>query len=209
MFDHASPAAFRLTNARVVTAGGVVHGSVGVENGLIAEILEGAARGIDGSGDYLTPGVVDVHTDHVETHVFPRTGVRWDLLNALMAHDAVVVGAGTTTVFDSLSVGASVKRPERRELLEPLIDALEAGTAAGLFRAEHYLHLRCEISDPATIGLADASIGRPISRLVSIRPRRGTRGAGRTARAFGAGRPARARPCCRSGGGAWVAGDEP
>ncbi|MDY6860077.1 MAG: alpha-D-ribose 1-methylphosphonate 5-triphosphate diphosphatase, partial [Pseudomonadota bacterium] len=108
MFDHISPASFRLTNARIVTGDRVLQGSVSVEQGLIAELREGPADGIDCAGAYLTPGVVDIHTDHVETHVFPRASVMWDFLNALMAHDMVVIGAGTTTVFDSLSVGASM-----------------------------------------------------------------------------------------------------
>jgi alpha-D-ribose 1-methylphosphonate 5-triphosphate diphosphatase len=94
--------------------------------------------------------------------------VRWDFLNALMAHDMVVIGAGTTTVFDSLSVGASMKRPERREILGPLVDALEEGIARGMFRAEHFLHMRCEISDPETMALTDATIGRAVTHLVSV-----------------------------------------
>lgn len=167
MFDHA-PADFRLTNARIVLPDRVLEGALAVERGQIAEIAPAAATGLDCGGDFITPGVVDLHTDHVETHVFPRTSVQWDFLTALMAHDAVVIGAGTTTVFDSLSVGASMKRPERREILGPLVDALEQGAAAGLFRAEHFLHMRCEISDPETIALTDATIGRPITRLVSV-----------------------------------------
>ncbi|MEX5726656.1 alpha-D-ribose 1-methylphosphonate 5-triphosphate diphosphatase [Rhodovulum iodosum] len=167
MFDHA-PADFRLTNARLVLPDRVLEGALAVEGGRIAEIAPGAANGFDCGGDFITPGVVDIHTDHVETHVFPRTSVQWDFLTALMAHDAVVIGAGTTTVFDSLSVGASMKRPERREILGPLVDALEQGVGAGLFRAEHFLHMRCEVSDPETIALTDANIARPIARLVSV-----------------------------------------
>jgi alpha-D-ribose 1-methylphosphonate 5-triphosphate diphosphatase len=85
-----------------------------------------------------------------------------------MAHDAVVISGGTTTVFDSLSVGASMKRPERREILQPLVAALAEGQAAGAFRAEHLLHLRCEISDPETMALVDATIAHPLTRLVSV-----------------------------------------
>jgi alpha-D-ribose 1-methylphosphonate 5-triphosphate diphosphatase len=85
-----------------------------------------------------------------------------------MAHDAVVVSGGTTTVFDSLSVGASMKKPERREILGPLVAALAEGQAAGAFRAEHLLHLRCEISDPTTVDLVAATIAHPLTRLVSV-----------------------------------------
>ena len=85
-----------------------------------------------------------------------------------MAHDAVVIAGSTTTVFDSFSVGASMKRPERREILGPLVDALEQGQAQGMFRADHLLHLRCEISDPETPALVDATIGKGLARLVSV-----------------------------------------
>lgn len=173
MFD-TEMARVTLTGARIVTPDGVIEGAVDVEEGKIAALRPGgraAGRfdpGHDFGGDFLIPGIVDVHTDHVETHVFPRSGVTWDLLNALMAHDAVVIAGGTTTVLDSLCVGASIKRPERRDLLVPLVAALERGRADGLFRADHLLHLRCEISDPDTMALTDATITSPLVRLVSV-----------------------------------------
>lgn len=161
---------FTLAEAQIVTPEGVVNGAIDIEGGQIAALRTGAQppAGLDLGGDFLIPGIVDVHTDHVEAHVFPRAGVQWDFLNALMAHDAVVIAGGTTTVLDSLCVGASMKRPERRDLLVPLVAALERGRAEGLFRADHLLHLRCEICDPDTIPLTDATIGSPLVRLVSV-----------------------------------------
>lgn len=161
---------FTLAQAQIVTPDGVVSGAIDIEGGQIATLRPGAQppKGLDLGGDFLIPAIVDVHTDHVEAHVFPRTGVQWDFLNALMAHDAVVIAGGTTTVLDSLCVGASMKRPERRDLLVPLVAALERGRAEGLFRADHLLHLRCEICDPDTIALTDATISSPLVRLVSV-----------------------------------------
>lgn len=49
-----------------------------------------------------------------------------------------------------------------------LIDALDAGQASGMFRAEHLLHLRCEISDPDTPALTQVALERGTPRLVSI-----------------------------------------
>jgi len=161
---------FTLAGARIVTPDGVTAGAIDIENGLITALRPGAhpRAGLDLGGDFLIPGIVDVHTDHVEAHVFPRAGVQWNFLNALMAHDAVVIAGGTTTVLDSLCVGASIKRPERRDLLVPLVAALERGRAEGLFRADHLLHLRCEICDPDTIALTDATIISPLVRLISV-----------------------------------------
>ncbi len=168
MFDADHRSGFRLTNARIVTTDAIVHGHLSVEDGLIVEVAAGEAPGRDMGGDVLIPGIVDIHTDHVETHVFPRAGVQWDFLAALIAHDAVMVAGAVTTVFDSLSVGATMRRPERRKILDPLIDALEFGQRAGHFRAEHFVHLRCEICDPETKRLVDRNIGRTIARLVSV-----------------------------------------
>jgi alpha-D-ribose 1-methylphosphonate 5-triphosphate diphosphatase len=108
-----------LAGARIVTPTGVIDGALDLEDGRVAGVRPGVspAGADDLAGDFLIPGIVDVHTDHVEAHVSPRAGVQWDFLNALMAHDAVVIAGGTTTVLDSLCVGASMKRPERRDLL--------------------------------------------------------------------------------------------
>ncbi len=168
MFDLKADDPLTLTNATVVAPDRTFDGGVTLHGGRIVAVAEGRGTGFDLDGQVLIPGIVDLHTDHVETHVHPRASVQWAFLPALMAHDAVVISGGTTTVFDSLSVGATMKRPERREILGPLVDALEQGRAQGLFRAEHLLHLRCEISDPETVGLTDANIGRDIARLVSV-----------------------------------------
>jgi alpha-D-ribose 1-methylphosphonate 5-triphosphate diphosphatase len=167
MFDSRPTPSFTLSNARIVTPRGLLDGALAVEGGLIAGLTQ-ARDGRDLGGAFLIPGIVDLHTDHVERHTHPRVTVLWPFLPALMAHDAVVVSGGTTTVFDSLSVGASMKRPERREILEPLVAAIAEGQAAGAFRAEHLLHLRCEISDPSTKALVDATIAHPLTRLVSV-----------------------------------------
>ncbi len=167
MFDRIEQTATVLSDAKIVTPEGIVEGALATEDGRIA----GLAQTHDGEslhGAYLIPGIVDIHTDHVERHTHPRVGVIWEFLPALLAYDAVVISGGTTTVFDSLSVGASMQKQERRELLKPLVAAISDAVERKLFRAEHLLHLRCEISDPATPALVDSTIDLPITRLVSV-----------------------------------------
>ena len=66
-----------LTNARIVLPDEVIVGSVLIRNGLIADISGGTAQGDDLEGDYLIPGLVELHTDHLEGHYAPRPKVRW------------------------------------------------------------------------------------------------------------------------------------
>ncbi|MBA4797861.1 MAG: alpha-D-ribose 1-methylphosphonate 5-triphosphate diphosphatase [Rhizobiales bacterium] len=160
-----------LSNARVVTPEHVLHGSVVVENGELVEITEGPSRhaeAIDFGGDYLLPGLVDIHTDHFEKHLYPRAHVRWDFTRAALAHDAQIIGGGVTTVFDSLCVGATTDNPERAEILKPMIEALEQAQSTGMLRAEHLVHLRCELTDPATPQLTANNIDREIVRVISV-----------------------------------------
>ncbi len=167
MFDRTDLQTTILRNARIVTSTGIVDGALAIEEGRVADFTD-SGQGMSLEGAFLIPGIVDLHTDHVERHTHPRVGVIWDFLPALLAHDAVVISGGTTTVFDSLSVGASMQKQERRELLVPLVAAIVDARDRDLFRAEHLLHLRCEISDPTTPALVDATINLPVARLLSV-----------------------------------------
>ncbi|HBP2212754.1 TPA: alpha-D-ribose 1-methylphosphonate 5-triphosphate diphosphatase, partial [Pseudomonas aeruginosa] len=88
-----------LSNARVVSAERVFVGSVLLRDGLIAAVDEGRshlAGAEDLGGDYLLPGLVELHTDNLEKHMTPRPGVDWPSASAVLAHDAQIVAAGIT-----------------------------------------------------------------------------------------------------------------
>lgn len=136
-----------LTNARLVLDDRVIRGGVVVRDGLIAEVFEGGSRGGDDlEGDYLIPGLVELHTDHLEVHYAPRPGVRWETLAAIQAHDGQVATAGITTVFDCLRMGSDEDGGFRPGEMRALADALHEGRDQGRFRADHLIHLRCEVS---------------------------------------------------------------
>jgi lysozyme len=79
-------------NGKLVLLDQVVETNLRVENGLIASIGEDALNAsdeiIDLKGDYLMPGLVEIHTDNLERHLMPRPKVYWEELPALLAHDA-------------------------------------------------------------------------------------------------------------------------
>ena len=146
-----------LSNAQLVTADQVFNGTVVLRNGLIVEVDEGRSRlpqAHDLQGDYLLPGLIELHTDNLEKHMTPRPGVDWPSTSAVLSHDAQIVAAGITTVFDALSIGDVNPKGNRMQKLPAMLDAIATANAAGLTRAEHRLHLRCELCHPDKIGRA-------------------------------------------------------
>jgi alpha-D-ribose 1-methylphosphonate 5-triphosphate diphosphatase len=136
-----------LRNARIVLEDEIVTGSVMLHDGLIAAIDPGnSAVGEDMEGDYLVPGLVELHTDHLESHYAPRPGVLWDSIAALQAHDAQVAGSGITTVFDCLRLGSDEDGGFKKGEMRVIADALETAAAEDRLRASHLIHLRCEVS---------------------------------------------------------------
>lgn len=138
-----------LTNARIVLADEIVEGSLLLRDGLVAGIDAGSGRsGEDMGGDYIIPGLVELHTDHLEGHYAPRPKVRWNPIAAVLAHDAQVATAGITTVLDALRVGMDEDADLTSDDIRKLVDAIEDSGAKDRLRADHFLHLRCEVSAP-------------------------------------------------------------
>lgn len=137
-----------LTNAKIVLADEVRQGSVRIDGGVITDIGAPSRSGVDLDGDYLIPGLVELHTDHLETHYAPRPKVRWNPVAAVQAHDAQIAASGITTVFDAIRVGLDENSDMGATEMGILANAIAAGTKAGRLRAEHHIHLRCEVSAP-------------------------------------------------------------
>jgi alpha-D-ribose 1-methylphosphonate 5-triphosphate diphosphatase len=138
-----------LTNANIVLADEVVPGTLVLRDGKIAEIARGGVRsGEDMQGDFLIPGLVELHTDHLEGHYAPRPKVRWNPIASVLAHDAQVATAGITTVFDALRVGMDYDADLTIEDMRKLADAIEDSVREDRVRADHFIHLRCEVSAP-------------------------------------------------------------
>ena len=136
-----------LTHARIVLENEILQGSVQIRDGVIADISGGNTRqGEDFAGDYLIPGLVELHTDHLEQHYSPRPGVRWNATAAIQAHDAQVASSGITTVFDCLRMGADEDGGFADGEMRAMADAIQAASRDGRLRSEHLLHLRCEVS---------------------------------------------------------------
>lgn len=157
------------SNARIVLEDEIVEGSVLVRDGKIEDIASGSSRlGEDFEGDYLIPGLVELHTDHLEGHYSPRPGLRWNKTAAIQAHDAQIVTSGITTVFDCLRMGADEDGGFEHGEMRDMADAIQKAEKEGRLRAEHLIHLRCEVSaDNVLQHFADFE-NDPYVRLVSL-----------------------------------------
>jgi alpha-D-ribose 1-methylphosphonate 5-triphosphate diphosphatase len=160
-----------LGNAKIVLRDAVVHGALRVVDDTIVELAlrESVPPGaLDLEGDYLLPGLVELHTDVLERHAFPRPGVAWPPVAAALAYDAEVTAAGITTVLDSLAVGYVIDSGRRPRDPRPLVEALRAARDAALLRGEHLLHLRCEVSTEHVLEDFEPFAADPLVRLVSL-----------------------------------------
>lgn len=158
-------------NARLVLADSVVGGSLQALGGRIAAIDSGRGAppgAIDLEGDYLLPGLVEIHTDNFERHLMPRPKVHWAELPALLAHDAEIAAAGITTVYDALGVGEADPESLRGSAWRGVVDTLARCQQRGLLRADHRLHVRCELPAPNTIELFEPFLGNPRVGLISL-----------------------------------------
>jgi len=158
-------------NARIVLADRVIErGWLACADGRIAEIGEGdAPKGSeDAAGDIVMPGMIELHTDHLEAHYVPRPKVFWDPVAAVVSYDGQLATSGITTVLDSLRVWREDGAEEVDGRAGILAAAISAARENDLLRADHFLHLRCEVPMPSVIEEAKELIDRPDVRLMSL-----------------------------------------
>ena len=150
----------------------VVQSNLRVKNGLIDcighESIEPDDEVIDLMGDYLMPGLIEIHTDNLERHLMPRPKVYWDELPALLAHDAEIAASGITTVFDALGVGETDTESLRGSTWTSFLETLDFCESNRLLKADHRLHVRCELPAPNTIELFEPFKAHPKLSLISL-----------------------------------------
>jgi alpha-D-ribose 1-methylphosphonate 5-triphosphate diphosphatase len=160
-----------LTNAKIVTSSEEIHGTIRIKDGLIADIESGCSsipESIDCHGDYVLPGLIDIHTDNLERHIMPRPNAEWPVTAAIVSHDAQVIAAGITTVLDALCIGTMGKGVRRFEKVKEVIEQTDAGKRNRIFRSEHLLHLRVELTNGLTTQMFAELHDHPDVVLVSL-----------------------------------------
>ncbi|SEL81868.1 ribophosphonate triphosphate hydrolase [Kosakonia sacchari] len=160
-----------INNVKLILEDEVVDGSLEVRDGVIRAFAETQSRqpgAHDGDGGWLLPGLIELHTDNLDKFFTPRPKVDWPAHSAMSSHDALMVANGITTVLDAVAIGDVRDGGDRLENLEKMINAVEDSQKRGLNRAEHRLHLRCELPHHTTLPLFEKLVGREPVTLVSL-----------------------------------------
>lgn len=163
-----------IENARIVTPDAVFEGRVRVADGRIAAVEpEAKSAGqqkrsierIDVGGNLLLPGLVDLHGDDIEHHLYPRNGAQIDARRALTTADRTTVAAGITTKFHAI---AFEDAPEKNRSLERAIDLTEAVDDEESLLADHHVHARCEVTERERVRAVNSLLDRGVVDLVSV-----------------------------------------
>ena len=139
-----------ILNANIVLPNVILYNAcLTVEDGIISKINGYVSGGyvIDAKGAYLMPGMIDIHSDHIEQEVEPRAGSVMDISFALHEQERQLINNGITTIYQSLSLWkTSGRRKVSREInfQEKVIgEIVNAANSERLIT--HLLHLRFDI----------------------------------------------------------------
>lgn len=157
------------TNYRLQLPDRELLGTLVVRDGKIADIQPGkVSQGQDGEGDYLLPGLIELHTDNLEKCMAPRPGVKWPLEAAAIYHDKDLISSGITTVCDAIAIGDIKPGSNRLTHFAPMIDIIAQNQKQGKFAVDHRIHIRCEISFREVYDITEKYANHPLLSLISI-----------------------------------------
>lgn len=157
------------TNYRLQLPHEEVVGTLLVRDGVIADIQPNVAtQGQDGHGQYLMPGLVELHTDNFEQRLSPRPSVRWPIELAAVYHDRDLAAAGVTTVCDAIAVGDVTPTSLRMTQFDPMIQAIGQALQAGRLSVDHRLHLRCELGYDQVHDIVSNYADHPLLSIISL-----------------------------------------
>ncbi len=160
-----------LSNINLILEDQVVKGSLEIKNGVVQSYSDRPTQlsaAIDGQNGWLLPGLIELHTDNLDKFFTPRPNVDWPAHSAMSSHDALMIACGITTVLDAVAVGDVRDGGHRLDNLQKMINAVVDSQRAGLNRAEHRLHLRCELPHDSTLPLFEKLMLQPELSLVSV-----------------------------------------
>jgi len=103
---------------------------------------------IDCNGNYIMPGLIDIHSDVIENIIVPRKGIIFDNHTALVEVDRELASQGITTMYHSISIANSTICNKKRTLSVEQMIAI--GDDIALYNKDllinHRFHARLELN---------------------------------------------------------------
>jgi len=162
-----------IVNANIVLPDETIENScVTVNDGVIYKIdgYAGSGMVINAAGAYLMPGMIDIHSDHIEQEVEPRVGSVMDISFALQEQERQLVNNGITTIYQSLSLWkppggwrASRQVDFQHKLIMEIVYASNSQRLI-----QHLLHLRFDILNLEIIPLLTDMLNNGYVSLLSF-----------------------------------------
>ncbi len=146
------------------------RGSLRIEGGRIAEIIEGPAARPDvrGHGLIALPGLIDMHGDMLEREISPRPGVEFPPDLALLELDKRLAAAGITTAFAAVSFArwGDVKNIRSEERACQLVSTVNALRDVLLVAVK--IHARFEVTNEHAVPVLCKMLNAGDVHLVSL-----------------------------------------
>jgi len=144
------------------------HGSVRIEDGIIAEIIEGSAPNNVSSlqGLTLIPGLIDLHGDMLERDVMPRPTARFPTEIGLIELDKRLAGCGITTAYAAISFAWKGNDLRTQESAVEMIDTVNELNQTLL--VDMLVHARFEVTNASTAPILKNLLEQDKIQLVSI-----------------------------------------
>ncbi|NDJ61393.1 MAG: alpha-D-ribose 1-methylphosphonate 5-triphosphate diphosphatase [Chloroflexi bacterium] len=158
-----------LSDLRVVLPDEVLErGSLRIENGQIAEIIDGPAPDptVSAPGLIAIPGLVDLHGDMLERDIQPRPGALFPVALALFELDKRLAGAGVTTAYAAVSFAWKQDDLRSMEKAAEIIDTIHHQRDNLL--VDFFVHARFEINNPETGPVLAELLDKGRVHLVSV-----------------------------------------
>lgn len=154
-----------LSDMQLVLADRVIeNGSLRIENGVIAEIVERPGT----PSHMVLPGFIDMHGDMIEQELEPRSGVDFPVAVAVAHLDARLAAAGVTTAYAGVSFSRAAKAGERRSFdhTSGIIHALKETIKDT--RVDHRIHARFDMTYTDAIAALEGLLDAGAVDLVSV-----------------------------------------
>lgn len=158
-----------LSDLRIVLPDRVLEqGSIRVEDGIIAEIVEGLAPEPAPSlqGLIAIPGIIDLHGDMLERDVEPRPGAHFPHELGLLELDKRLAASGITTAYAAISFAWKKDDIRSQENATALINTIYECRYDLL--VDFKIHARFEVTNPLTAPVLTELLEAKKLDLVSI-----------------------------------------